>query len=154
MTDVNYSPVTNFTEMEFVVPGPGALDGIRKCFADTAGLNESEVIRFMADRQELEFERLGSGSRRCGGGGCSSSTARTCSARWTSTLACDTLMRPGRPAGQRSSRSSALTRNRSRIGTRRSGGSRVHVPAPKPSGEASTAPRRRCAKAGEDAARP
>ena len=30
----------------------------------------------------------------------------------------------------------------------------VDVPAPKPSGEASTAPRRRCAKAGEDAARP
>lgn len=59
VTDVNYSPVTNFTEMEFVVPGPGALDGIGKCFTDTAGLNESEVIRFMADRQELEFERLG-----------------------------------------------------------------------------------------------
>ena len=29
--------VTDFTEMEFVVPGPGAMDGIRKCFGDTAG---------------------------------------------------------------------------------------------------------------------
>jgi NTP pyrophosphatase (non-canonical NTP hydrolase) len=59
VTDINYSRVTNFTEMEFVVPGPGAIDGIRKCFADTGGLNHAEVIRFMADRQELEFERLG-----------------------------------------------------------------------------------------------
>jgi hypothetical protein len=57
--DINYSEVTDFTEMEFVVPGPGAIDGIRKCFADTAGLNDAEVIRFMADRQEIEFERLG-----------------------------------------------------------------------------------------------
>jgi NTP pyrophosphatase (non-canonical NTP hydrolase) len=59
VTDINYSQMTNFTEMEFVVPGPGAIDGIRKCFADTGGLNHAEVIRFMADRQELEFERLG-----------------------------------------------------------------------------------------------
>ena len=33
VTDINYSAVTDFTEMEFVVPGPGAIDGIRKCFA-------------------------------------------------------------------------------------------------------------------------
>ena len=59
VTDINYSEVTNFTEMEFVVPGPGARDGIRKCFADTGGLSEVEVIRVMADRQEREFERLG-----------------------------------------------------------------------------------------------
>jgi NTP pyrophosphatase (non-canonical NTP hydrolase) len=59
VTDVNYSIVTNFTEMEFVIPGPGAIDGIRKCFTSTGGLNDAEVIRFMADRQELEFERLG-----------------------------------------------------------------------------------------------
>jgi NTP pyrophosphatase (non-canonical NTP hydrolase) len=59
VTDLNYSPLTYFSEMEFVVPGPGALDGIRKCFADRGGLNEAEIIRFMADRQEVEFERLG-----------------------------------------------------------------------------------------------
>ena len=59
VTDVNYSPVTHFSEMEFVVPGPGARDGIRKCFSDRGGLNEPEIIRFMADRQEREFERLG-----------------------------------------------------------------------------------------------
>ena len=59
VTDINYSDVTDFTEMEFVVPGPGARDGIRKCFADTGGLSEAEVIRVMADRQEREFARLG-----------------------------------------------------------------------------------------------
>src|ERR1019366_483740 len=55
VTDLNYSMVTNFTEMEFVTPGPGAIDGIHKCFADIAGRTEADVIRFMADRQEIEF---------------------------------------------------------------------------------------------------
>jgi thymidylate kinase len=59
ITDVNYSGITNFSEMDFVVPGPGALDGIRKCFIDYGGLNEPEIIRMMADRQEEEFARLG-----------------------------------------------------------------------------------------------
>lgn len=59
VTDLNYSNVTDFTEMEFVIPGPGAIDGIRKCFTDTAGMADAEVIKFMADRQEIEFERLG-----------------------------------------------------------------------------------------------
>ena len=59
ITDINYSEITDFSEMEFVVPGPGALDGIRKCFTDRGGLTESELIRFVADIQESEFERLG-----------------------------------------------------------------------------------------------
>jgi len=59
ITDINYSQITNFSEMDFVIPGPGARDGIRKCFADNAGLNEAELIRLMADNQEREFERLG-----------------------------------------------------------------------------------------------
>ncbi|MDH0735741.1 nucleotide kinase domain-containing protein [Achromobacter spanius] len=58
-TDINYSEVTNFSEMDFVIPGPGARDGLRKCFSDSAGLNEAELIRLMADNQEREFERLG-----------------------------------------------------------------------------------------------
>ena len=57
--DINYSEITDFSESEFVVPGPGALDGIRKCFRDRGGLNEPETIKFMMDRQEKEFERLG-----------------------------------------------------------------------------------------------
>jgi alpha-glutamyl/putrescinyl thymine pyrophosphorylase clade 1 len=59
ITDVNYSEITDFSEMDFVVPGPGARDGLRKCFADPGGLNEPELIRLMADIQEREFERLG-----------------------------------------------------------------------------------------------
>lgn len=59
VTDVNYSTVTNFTEMEFVIPGPGAIDGIRKCFNDTGLMSDPDVIRVMAERQEAEFERLG-----------------------------------------------------------------------------------------------
>jgi hypothetical protein len=59
VTDINYSEITNFSEMDFVVPGPGARDGLRKCFVDPGGLNEPELIRLMADLQEQEFERLG-----------------------------------------------------------------------------------------------
>lgn len=58
-TDINYSEVTDFSEMDFVIPGPGARDGLRKCFSNSAGLNEAELIRLMADNQEREFERLG-----------------------------------------------------------------------------------------------
>src|SRR2546425_1847963 len=59
ITDLNYSELTDFSEGEFVMPGPGALDGIRKCFADLGGLEETEVIRRAAEAQESEFERLG-----------------------------------------------------------------------------------------------
>jgi hypothetical protein len=59
ITDINYSNITDFSEMEFVVPGPGAKDGLRKCFADAGGLNEAELIRLMSDIQEREFDRLG-----------------------------------------------------------------------------------------------
>ena len=59
VTDINYSELTDFSEMDFVVPGPGARDGLRKCFVDPGGLNEPELIRLMADLQEQEFERLG-----------------------------------------------------------------------------------------------
>lgn len=57
--DLNYSDLIDFSEMEFVVAGPGAHDGIRKCFADTAGLCESDVIRVVTERAEEEFNRLG-----------------------------------------------------------------------------------------------
>ena len=59
VTDLNYSEVTDFSEMEFVVPGPGALDGVRKCFSDLGGLTEANLIRVVTERQEDEFERLG-----------------------------------------------------------------------------------------------
>ena len=59
ITDINYSELTDFSEMDFVVPGPGARNGLQKCFVDPGGLNEPELIRLMADLQEREFERLG-----------------------------------------------------------------------------------------------
>lgn len=59
VTDVNYSTLTNFTEMEFVVPGPGARDGIRKCFSDLGGLTEADIIKVVTERQDAEFDRLG-----------------------------------------------------------------------------------------------
>lgn len=59
VTDLNYGPLLNFSEMQFVCPGPGAKDGIRKCFIETAGLSEPELIKLMADRQDDEFRRLG-----------------------------------------------------------------------------------------------
>jgi hypothetical protein len=45
--------------MDFVVPGPGAISGIRKCFSDLGGLNESEIIKVVTEMQEQEFDRLG-----------------------------------------------------------------------------------------------
>jgi hypothetical protein len=58
VTDINYSELVNFSEMDFVVAGPGAKDGISKCFTYTAGLSEAELIRLMAERQEAEFSRI------------------------------------------------------------------------------------------------
>jgi len=56
--DINYSNITNYSESEFVIPGPGAKSGIRKCFTDLGGLSEVEIIKLMMDRQDIEFERL------------------------------------------------------------------------------------------------
>ncbi|MEW2518625.1 nucleotide kinase domain-containing protein [Actinacidiphila alni] len=57
--DLNYSSVFDFDEMEFVVAGPGARDGIRKCFGPASDGIEAEVIRYMAEHQEEHFARLG-----------------------------------------------------------------------------------------------
>ncbi|MDW3190945.1 MAG: putative DNA base hypermodification protein [Cytophagales bacterium] len=56
--DINYSELTSFSEMEFVKAGPGAIDGIRKCFKHKGEYSDEDVIRLMCDRQEMEFERL------------------------------------------------------------------------------------------------
>ena len=57
--DLNYSPLTEAGEDSFVVTGPGARDGICKCFGRAAHGIEAEVIRYMTDSQEHHFERLG-----------------------------------------------------------------------------------------------
>ncbi|MET8724061.1 nucleotide kinase domain-containing protein [Streptomyces misionensis] len=56
--DLNYAPYLAFSEMDFVVPGPGARDGIRKCFGPAADGIEADVIRYMADSQQEHFTRL------------------------------------------------------------------------------------------------
>lgn len=61
VTDINYSNLTDFSEMEFVKAGPGAKDGILKCFKDLGEYSFDDVIRMMTDRQEDEFSRLGLG---------------------------------------------------------------------------------------------
>ncbi len=67
VTDINYSELTSFFEMEFVVPGPGAKSGIRKCFKSLGGLTEPELILRVTNRQEEEFERLGLNFQGLGG---------------------------------------------------------------------------------------
>lgn len=57
--DLNYSELIDFPEADFVVAGPGARDGLRKCFVDPGGLSEAELIRWTCDRQEAEFEARG-----------------------------------------------------------------------------------------------
>ncbi|WP_208621653.1 nucleotide kinase domain-containing protein [Streptomyces recifensis] len=57
--DLNYAAQMPFSEMDFVVPGPGARDGIRKCFGVAADGIEADVIRYMADTQDEHFARLG-----------------------------------------------------------------------------------------------
>ena len=58
VTDINYGTITNFDEISFVVPRPGSLDGLRKCFSDPGGLNGTDLIKMVTDRQEVEFDRL------------------------------------------------------------------------------------------------
>jgi len=59
ITDLNYSEWLDYSESEFVVPGPGALDGIRKCFTSFGDYSESDIIRMMMEEQDINFERLG-----------------------------------------------------------------------------------------------
>lgn len=58
ITDINYSTLTNFSEMEFVKAGPGSKDGIAKCFIDFGDYSFEDIIRLMTDSQEKEFNRL------------------------------------------------------------------------------------------------
>lgn len=57
--DINYSELCDFSEMSFVVAGPGAKNGIRKCFGDIKGYDYEDVIRYVAEKQEEEFEKRG-----------------------------------------------------------------------------------------------
>jgi hypothetical protein len=56
--DLNYSELTPHGEADFVVAGPGAVDGIAKCFHDTGGRSPEQIIHLMVERQDIEFARL------------------------------------------------------------------------------------------------
>jgi hypothetical protein len=58
-TDLNYTSVLDFSEMDFVMAGPGARSGLQKCFSDPGDYDEEDMIRFVAERQEVEFEMRG-----------------------------------------------------------------------------------------------
>ncbi len=53
--DLAYSNLDCGQESDFVVAGPGALRGIKKCFSDIGKLTPSEVIRHVAEHQHEEF---------------------------------------------------------------------------------------------------
>lgn len=57
--DINYSELCDFSEMSFVVAGPGAKNGIRKCFGDLRGYEYEDIIRYVAEKQNVEFEKRG-----------------------------------------------------------------------------------------------
>ena len=59
ITDLNYSPHLGFSETEFVVPGPGARRGIRKCFTNSGDFGDDYLIRWTYERQEREFADRG-----------------------------------------------------------------------------------------------
>ena len=42
--DINYSELCDFSEMSFVIAGPGAQNGIKKCFGDLKGYTYEDVI--------------------------------------------------------------------------------------------------------------
>jgi hypothetical protein len=57
--DLNYSAILDFEEADLVIAGPGALDGISKCFADTGSRSAEDVIYWVTEQQEIEFKRRG-----------------------------------------------------------------------------------------------
>lgn len=59
VTDINYSDVVNWREDEFTVAGPGSKRGIDKCFIDKGDSSYEDIIKYMFNNQEKEFNRLG-----------------------------------------------------------------------------------------------
>lgn len=55
--DLNYSELCDFSEMSYVVAGPGAKNGIQKCFQDIGNYSYEDIIKYMAENQEKEFEK-------------------------------------------------------------------------------------------------
>ena len=59
LIDLNYSDMLQFSESDFVMPGPGAKSGLRKCFNAVDSSMEIDIIRAVAEHQEAEFASRG-----------------------------------------------------------------------------------------------
>lgn len=57
--DLNYSEMLCHDESDFVVAGPGAVDGISKCFSSTSGRSAEEVIYWTCEQQDRAFSAAG-----------------------------------------------------------------------------------------------
>ena len=57
--DLNYTTLIDFDEDEFTAPGPGALRGLRKVFADLGGLTPAEAVHWLVDYQDRAEAELG-----------------------------------------------------------------------------------------------
>lgn len=66
ITDINYSEAVDFSETEFTVVGPGSIRGIAKCFTDLEEMSKEQVIKWVCEHQDEEFERLGIEFKRLG----------------------------------------------------------------------------------------
>lgn len=57
--DINYSALCDYSEMSYIIAGPGAKNGIQKCFGDTRQYTYEDIIKLVAERQNEEFEKRG-----------------------------------------------------------------------------------------------
>lgn len=57
--DLNYSDAFSFPESDFVIAGPGALDGISKCFAARGDYTPEQIIHGVTEAQDRWFAKLG-----------------------------------------------------------------------------------------------
>ena len=55
--DLNYTTLMNHSERDFVVAGPGALDGLSKCFESLGEYSPEDTIVWLSDMQMEEFSR-------------------------------------------------------------------------------------------------
>ena len=55
--DLNYTTLMSHSEWSFVVAGPGALDGLSKCFDSLGEYTPEDTILWLSDLQEEEFRR-------------------------------------------------------------------------------------------------
>jgi hypothetical protein len=56
--DLNYSSLYAFSEMDFVVAGPGARDGIAKCFLDAGAVSAEDLIRAVTESAEVVLSEV------------------------------------------------------------------------------------------------